>query len=90
MQNIQLMFLHVRIIPEPILKAIYKEISKPYDSPNFHNLSQMERILEGTGFTDRDKQVVPKGMDPFSGLKLVDEKPKKEDQPKTKKLNELF
>jgi 5'-3' exonuclease len=90
MQNIQLMFLHVRIIPEPILKAIYREISKPYDGPNFHNLSQMERILEGTGYTDRDKQSVPQGMDPFSGLKLVDEKPTKQDQPKTKKLNELF
>lgn len=90
MQNIQLMLLHVRIIPEPILKAIYKEISKPYDHPNFHNLSQMERILEGTGFTDRDKQVVPKGMDPFSGLKIVEEAPKKQQEPKTKKLNELF
>lgn len=91
MQNIQLMLLHVRIIPEAILKAIYREISKPYDSPNLHNLSQMERILEGTGFTDRDKQSVPASMDPFFGLKLVDDKPtKRVEEPKTKKLNELF
>lgn len=91
MQNIQLMLLHVRIIPEAILKAIYREISKPYDSPNLHNLSQMERILEGTGFTDRDMQSVPTSMDPFSGLKLIDEvQPKKPEEPKTKKLNELF
>jgi len=90
MQNIQLMLLHVRTIPDPILKAIYKEISKPYDSPDLHSLSSMERILEGTGFTDRDKMTTPKQFDAFSGLKLVDDKPKKEDQPKSKKLNELF
>lgn len=90
MQNIQLMLLHVRIIPEPILNAIYKEVSKKYESPNLNNLSQMEKILEGSGYTDRDKQSVPENMDPFSGLKLVGEKPKTADQPKTKKLNELF
>ena len=90
MQNIQLMLLHVRIIPEPILNAIYREVSKTYASPNLHNLSQMERILEGTGFTDRDMQSVPSSMDPFSGLKIVDDKPRKDDTPKTKKLNGLF
>ena len=90
MQKIQLMLLHVRTIPESILKAIYKEISKPYNSPDLHNLSSMERILEGTGFTDRDKMGAPVEFDAFSGLKLVDDKSKKQDQPKTKKLNELF
>ena len=90
MQNIQLMLLHVRTIPESILKAIYTEINKPYNSPELHNLSSMERILEGTGFTDRDKMTTPVQFDAFSGMKIVDEKTKKEDQPKTKKLNELF
>jgi 5'-3' exonuclease len=90
MQNIQLMLLHVRIIPEPILNAIYKEVAKQYESPNLNNLSQMEKILEGSGFTDRDTQSVPESMDPFSGLKLIDEKKNTVEQPKTKKLNELF
>jgi len=92
MQNIQLMLLHVRIIPESILNAIYKEIAKQYNSnsPDMHNLSSMERILEGTGFTDRDTMTTPVQFDAFSGMKIVEDKPKKEDLPKSKKLNELF
>ena len=72
------------------MNAMYKEVAKKYESPNLNNLAQMEKILEGSGYTDRDKQSVPENMDPFSGLKLVGEKPVKNEQPKTKKLNELF
>ena len=50
----------------------------------------MERILEGTKWTKKTGETVPENLDPFSGLKLVDEKPKKEDQPLKKSLNNLF
>jgi 5'-3' exonuclease len=88
--NIQLMLLHVRTIPEPILKAIYRDMVESGVDLNLHNLSQMERILEGTGWSDKAGAGVPDSVDPFSGLKIVDEKPKQKDQPKVKKLNDLF
>ena len=88
-QNIQLMLLHVRTIPEPILNAIYEDIRVNDIELHLHNLSQMERILEGTGWTDKGGSV-PDGMDPFSGLKLVDDKKKQDGQPKVKNLNNLF
>jgi 5'-3' exonuclease len=88
-QNIQLMLLHVRTIPEPILNAIYGDIRTNDIELHLHNLSQMERILEGTGWTDKGGSV-PDGMDPFSGLKLVDDKKKQDGQPKVKNLNNLF
>ena len=88
-QNIQLMLLHVRTIPEAILNAIYEDIRPNNIELHLHNLSQMERILEGTGWSDKGKSV-PDGMDPFSGLKLVDDKKKQDDQPKVKNLNNLF
>lgn len=88
-QNIQLMLLHVRTIPEPILKAIYGDIVDTGIDLHLHNLSQMERILEGTGWSDKAGGV-PDNLDPFSGLKLVDDKKKQDDNPKVKKLNNLF
>ena len=91
MQNIQLMLLHMRIIPESILNAIYKQINEEHGVADLHNLSAMERILEGTDYTNRATQSVPTGMDPFGGLKIVNEQPKKQtNMPKVKKLNELF
>lgn len=90
-QNIQLMLLHVRTIPEPILNAIYEDMRPNEIDLHLHNLSQMERILEGTGWTDKGGSV-PDGMDPFSGLKLIDDTKKQDDRPKVKKLsdNNLF
>ena len=90
-QNIQLMLLHVRTIPEPILNSIYEDMRPNEIDLHLHNLSQMERILEGTGWTGKGGSV-PDGMDPFSGLKLIDDTKKQDDRPKVKKLsdNNLF
>ena len=88
--NIQLMLLHVRTIPEPIMEAMYNGIDVNNPDLNIYNVSQMERILEGTPWTKKAGEVVPDSLDPFSGLKLVDNQTKKEEQPKTKSLNNLF
>lgn len=88
--NIQLMLLHVRTIPEPIMNAMYNGIELNNPELNMYKVSQMERILEGTKWTKKAGETVPENLDPFSGLKLVDEKPKKEDQPLKKSLNNLF
>ena len=88
--NIQLMLLHVRTIPEPIMNAMYNGIELNNPELNMYKVSQMERILEGTKWTKKTGETVPENLDPFSGLKLVDEKPKKEDQPLKKSLNNLF
>lgn len=89
-QNIQLMLLHVRTIPEPILNAIYEDIRETGIDLHLHNLSQMERILEGTGWSDKAGNGTPDNLDPFSGLKLVDDKKKQDGLPKVQKLNDLF
>tara|TARA_R110000772_G_scaffold65904_2_gene147076 strand:+ start:4275 stop:5444 length:1170 start_codon:yes stop_codon:yes gene_type:complete len=90
MQNIQLMLLHVRIIPDGIMEAMYRDIKKPTIETNMYVLSQMERILEGTDYTGKAGSSVPDGLDPFSGLKLVEDKKKQEVLPKVKRLDELF
>lgn len=88
--NIQLMLLHVRTIPEPIMEAMYNDIEINNPDLNVYNITQMERILEGTPWTKKAGETVPDNLDPFSGLKLVDDPTKKEDEPKTKSLNNLF
>lgn len=88
--NIQLMLLHIRTIPEPIMNAIYNDIQPETIELNLHNISQMERILEGTNWTNRTGDGMPDTLDPFSGLKLVDNPVKKEVKPKTQQLNNLF
>ena len=88
--NIQLMLLHVRTIPEPIMNAMYADIEVNNPDLNVYNVSQMERILEGTNWTKKNGDSVPDNFDPFSGLKLVDDPVKKSNDPKTKSLNNLF
>jgi len=88
-QNIQLMLLHIRTIPEPIMNAIYNDIETNAVELDMHSISQMERILEGTNWTNQNGTSVPDHLDPFTGLKLVDE-PKREVKPKTQQLNNLF
>jgi 5'-3' exonuclease len=88
--NIQLMLLHVRTIPEPIMEAMYNDIEVNNPDLNVYNITQMERILEGTPWTKKAGESVPDNLDPFSGLKLVDDPTKKEEEPKTKSLNNLF
>lgn len=90
--NVQLMLLHVRTIPEPILSAIYNDMDKSNLDLNMHVLSQMERILEGTNFTNNNgaNTNTPDNFDPFSGLNLVN-KTKQKELPNVKKLdNGLF
>ena len=88
--NIQLMLLHVRTIPEPIMNAMYNDIEVNNPELNVYNVSQMERILEDTNWTNKAGDSVPDNFDPFSGLKLVDDPVKKSNEPKTKSLNNLF
>ena len=88
--NIQLMLLHVRTIPEPIMEAMYNDIEVNNPDLNVYNITQMERILEDTPWTKKAGETVPDNLDPFSGLKLVDDPTKKEEKPKTKSLNNLF
>jgi len=88
-QNIQLMLLHIRTIPEPIMNAMYNDIETNAVELDMHNISQMERILEGTNWTNQNGTSVPDHLDPFTGLKLVDEL-KREVKPKTQQLNNLF
>ena len=88
-QNIQLMLLHIRTIPEPIMNAMYNDIETNAVELDMHSISQMERILEGTNWTNQNGTSVPDHLDPFTGLKLVDEL-KREVKPKTQQLNNLF
>lgn len=88
--NIQLMLLHVRTIPEPIMNAMYSDMDVNNTELNMYNISQMERILEGTQWTQKNGDSVPDSFDPFKGLKLVDNPVKKEIKPKTQSLNNLF
>ena len=89
--NIQLMLLHVRTIPEAIMNAMYNDITENNIELDMYKISQMERILESTNWTNKNGDSVPDNFDPFSGLNLVDDpKIKKDNSPKTKSLNNLF
>ena len=54
--------------------------------PEFSNITQMEKILEGTDWMAKKSQGAPKRYDAFAGLKEDSSK----ERPSTKKLNELF
>jgi len=98
--NMALMVLHNRIIPEAIQKAIYKEIDQEWEGAvdNMNVLFDKDKILEGTQWLKGTD--APAGSDPFAdmdipedpkpiktvGKKKVETKPK----PKTKNLNNLF
>ena len=98
--NMALMVLHNRIIPEAIQKAIYKEIDQEWEGAvdNMNVLFDKDKILEGTQWLKGTD--APVGSDPFAdmdipedpkpiktvGKKKVETKPK----PKTKNLNNLF
>ena len=98
--NISLMVLHNRIIPQAIQNAIYKEIDAVWEGAveNMSILFDKDKILKGTEWIKGSD--APVGSDPFSGLDIPDEKPKPiktvgettktTDIPKTKKLNNLF
>lgn len=68
-QNLDLMLLHFNTIPEPIQHEIYKNVEQDMDkTPDFHTISKMERILEGTEWLDKKGTGAPSGYDPFAGL----------------------
>lgn len=100
-QNLDLMLLHYNTIPEGIQNGIYKEIEKDLDKETqLSELTQMEKILEGSGWDSKKSSGTPKSHDPFANLGKTPDSPKKAtikltdvnktDKPSTKKLNELF
>lgn len=67
-QNMSLMMLHVKVIPDAIQNEIYLNVEKElktFDSLNFSNLTNKDKILEGTDWL---KATMPKQYDPFSNL----------------------
>lgn len=102
--NISLMLLHNNIIPDSIQKAIYEKIDVDWEGAidDINSILDKDIILKGTKWL---KSEAPKGFDPFEGMDVPKEKPgkmklvdkrgssKKTDtpeQPKTKKINNLF
>ena len=86
-QNLDLVLLHYNTIPLAIQKGIYNNIEVDRNVlPEFSNITQMEKILEGTDWMAKKSQGAPKKYDAFAGLKEDSSK----ERPSTKKLNELF
>ena len=86
-QNLDLVLLHYNTIPLAIQKGIYSNIEADRNVlPEFSNITQMEKILEGTDWMVKKSQGAPKSYDAFAGLKEDGNK----ERPSTKKLNELF
>jgi|TARA_B100000768_G_scaffold173494_1_gene182812 5'-3' exonuclease len=95
-QNIALMLLHNKTIPDPIQKAIYSAIEKDWEGAieNKNSIMEMDKILEGTDWLEGAKKnnFAP---DPFAGMdipkedapmKLVGKKTKTVKKDPTKKL----
>jgi len=88
-QNLDLMLLHYNTIPEGIQKAIYKAVESDISKEtSLIELSQMEKILEGTDWNSKRSIAsgAPKGYDAFATLNLSE----LDKKPATKKLNTLF
>lgn len=86
-QNLDLVLLHYNTIPLAIQKGIYNNVEADRNVlPEFSNITQMEKILEGTDWMAKKSQGAPKKYDAFAGLKEDSSK----ERPSTKKLNELF
>lgn len=89
--NIALMLLHNRTIPDSIQRAIYSAIEKDWEGAldNIEVVQDMEKILEGTDWLEGKSSYAP---DPFAGMDIPKEekvKPMKLVGKKTtKKLNE--
>jgi 5'-3' exonuclease len=86
-QNLDLVLLHYNTIPLAIQKGIYNNIEADRNVlPEFSNITQMEKILEGTDWMVKKSQGAPKSYNAFATLKEDSSK----ERPSTKKLNELF
>ena len=92
--NIALMLLHIKTIPDSIQEAIYSAIDKDWEGAleNVEQFMDMEKILEGTHWL-KDKTGF--GVDAFAGMDIPDENKKqippmklvgKKTQTTTKKL----
>lgn len=70
--NIALMLLHTKTIPDAIQKAIYDSIEKDWEGAieNKESIMEMDRILEGTEWL-KDKPNF--GPDAFAGMDIPDE-----------------
>ena len=95
-QNIALMLLHNKTIPDPIQKAIYSAIEKDWEGAieNKSSIMEMDKILEGTDWLEGAKKNTY-APDPFAGMdipkedapmKLVGKKTKTVKKDPTKKL----
>lgn len=88
-QNLDLMLLHFNTIPTGIQKGIYAKIEDDFNVfTQLNNLTQMEKILEGSGWnTEKAKgNSAPKMYDAFATLNLDElSKPSL-----TKKITTLF
>ena len=68
-QNIALMLLHNKTIPDPIQKAIYAAIEKDWEGAieNKNSIMEMDKILEGTDWLEGAKKN-SYAPDPFAGM----------------------
>tara|TARA_A100001037_G_scaffold172411_2_gene154855 strand:+ start:2449 stop:3672 length:1224 start_codon:yes stop_codon:yes gene_type:complete len=76
-KNMNLMMLHVNVIPDAIQSEIYKHIEKEFkllDNMDVSKLTNKDKILEGTDWL---KVSTPKKYDAFSNLEDETNKPKK-------------
>ena len=71
--NIALMLLHNRTIPDSIQRAIYSAIEKDWEGAldSIEVVQDMEKILEGTHWLDGKSSYAP---DPFAGMDIPKEK----------------
>jgi len=70
--NIALMLLHIKTIPDSIQEAIYSAIDKDWEGAleNVEQFMDMEKILEGTAWL-KDKTGF--GVDAFAGMDIPNE-----------------
>jgi citrate lyase synthetase len=85
-QNLDLMLLHYNTIPDPIQKEMMKVVDRDKTiEPMIMNLSQMEKILEGSSWL-KIANSTPVDFDAFAGLD--ESETKATDTSKT--INNLF
>jgi hypothetical protein len=79
--NIALMLLHNKTIPDAIQRAIYDSIEKDWEGAieNKDSIMEMDKILEGTGWLDKENSFAP---DAFAGMDI----PKEDSKPKRKPM----
>jgi len=97
--NISLMLLHTKTIPDSIQNAIYETIDLEWEGAidNMEAILDKDIILKGTSWLKGNS--TPANMDPFANLEVPKNEPikkienksvDKEINPKTKKLSDLF